>query len=748
MSPALSAANPPLFASLTPVHQSRGRVRFRYRLQPGLPPLAPAALERVASDLYGVIRVRLNPGASSLALHYDTTQIDAAQLAANLMALPALVATGASGKAISAAADGDGDDSPLGAAAEVLTSAALLLTSKANVPSALRQPATLAVSAPLYWGALKDLFTEGLNSHVLEALAVAISTASGDRLAANTTLFMLSLGEYLEHSIARRSDDLLKHLLHPESDKVWVERDGQEVLTDTAEVQVGDTVICAAGNIIAVDGTVLSGEATVNEASMTGESLPVIRKRGDTVLSGTVVEEGRVRVYAERVGQGTASARISSYVQHSLQIKSSTQLSAFKLADRLVPGVLGLAAISWAMSGDWRRAAAVLQADYACALKLATPVAFKSAMYKAGREGLLFKGADAMERLAEADTFVFDKTGTLTTGQLTVTDVLSFDPSFGPTDLVDLAASVEEHYFHPLAQAVVEEARRNGGRHFEHEEVRFIAAHGVHSVIDGKRIVIGSRHFVEDDEGISIEAHRDWLDSLTRDGKTLLYIGFGGKFLGAIAMKDKVRDNTAETLDRLRKAGVKRIIMLTGDHEVRAAELADSLQLDDWHAQLLPEGKAALLKQLKDEGAKIAFVGDGMNDAPALAGAHVGIAMARGADLARLTSDIALLEDDISRVADAKLLANATMKRIDANFKLTVGTNTAILAAAATGTISPIASSVLHNGSTIAILLNALRGGLQGIGNEEGGQKKGKKSAPRLVASPRLTFDDRAATPD
>ena len=708
---AAPVAQPRLFASLTPAHQNRSRVRYRYRLTPGLPALAPHALERVAQEISGVTQVRLNAAARSLALHFDPARTRPEAIAQALLRLPAVAATGACGSAI-AADDGHAEKAGLlGAGGEVLTSAALLLATR-KMPQSLGRPATLAVSLPLYVDALKDLFEEGLNSHVLEALAVAISTASGDQMAANTTLFMLALGEYLEHSIARRSDDLLKHLLHPEAGSVWVERDGQEQQVDAASVQVGDTVICAAGNLIPIDGTVLGGEATVNEASMTGESLPVVKKRGDGVLSGTVVEEGRVRVYAERVGAGTASARIANYVQHALQVKSGTQLAASRLADKLVPGVLGLAGAAWLFSGNWRRAAAVLQADYACALKLATPVAFKAAMYAAGRQGLLFKGADALERLAEADTFVFDKTGTLTTGRLAVTDTLAFDPHFGPADLIDLAASVEEHYFHPLAQAVVEAARRQSGRHFAHEEVRFIAAHGVASVVQGKRIVVGSRHFVEEDEGIDMSAHQADIDRLLQEGKTPLYIGFGGKLLGIIGLKDTVRANAAETVARLRALGAKRIVMLTGDHEDRAAELAAQLQLDAYHAQLLPEDKAAMLADMKARGAKIAFIGDGMNDAPALAGAHVGIAMQRGADLARLTSDIALLEDDVARVADAKALAVATLRRINSNFKLTVGANTGILAAAALGKLTPISSSVLHNGTTIAILLNALRGGL------------------------------------
>ena len=673
-----NAAAPLLFETLDVAHQSHGRVRYRYTLPKGSAKLAPQALERVVRDQPGVTGVRLNPAARSIAIQFDGKKTSIPKLQRVLSHIPASVCTGASGAAVQAASceKRKAGENVLSTGGDLLASALLLLTTN-KVPQPLAKPATLAVSLPLYKDAIEDLLKEGLNNHVLEAMAVAISTASGDQMAANATLFMLALGEYLEESIARRSDDLLKHLLHPDADTVWVEREGEEVQIDAAQVVVGDTVICAAGAVIPVDGTVLSGEATVNEASMTGESVPALRQRGDSVLCGTVIEEGRIRIYAEHVGTGTASARIANYVQHALQVKSGTQLTADRLADKLVPWILGLAGSTWLVSRNWKRAAAVLQADYACALKLSTPVAFKSAMYTAGRDGVLFKGGDALERLSQADTFVFDKTGTLTTGTLVVTDVLAFDPEFDPTDVLDLAASVEEHYFHPLAHAVVEAARRHSNRHFPHEEVDFIAAHGVASVIQGKRIVVGSRHFLEDDEAIPM-----------------------------------------------------------GDHEVRAAELARDLGLDAYHAQLMPEDKARILHELTASGAKIAFVGDGMNDAPALAGAHVGIAMQRGADLARLTSDIALLEDDIARVADAKAIANRTMKQIDTNFKLIVGANTAILAGAATGKLSPIATSVLHNGSTIAILLNALRGGLQAVPGSTRKGKKGAKASPKALPAP------------
>jgi heavy metal translocating P-type ATPase len=691
------AAGGRFLTELAPVHQLRGRVRFRLRVARGVPFDAKATARQV-ENLHGVAQARINSAARSLVVYFNAGQTDTERLGAAILALPP--PAGVPPEMNRRAKE----------LATVAASGALLLGT-GGLPPGLRTPATLAASVPLYAKALQDLFAEGINSHVLEATAVGISTGSGDHVAANTTVFMLALGGYLENSIVRRSDDLLKRLLRPDTGLVWIEERGVERQVEPALVEVGHTVVVGAGAVIPVDGTVLSGEALVNEAAMTGESVPVNRARGNAVLSGTVVEEGRLRIYAEQVGRGTAAARIADYVERSLSAKSDSQIQAARLADRLVPGVVGLAGAAWLLSGDWRRAASVLQADYSCALKLATPVAFKSAMYQAGRRGILIKGADVLERLAEADTFVFDKTGTLTTGRLAVTDSIAFDRHFSAGGIIDLAASVEEHYFHPLALAVVEAARMHHGRHFDHKEVQFIAAHGVASDMNGQRVVVGSRHFVEDDEGVPIAAaHRRRIQALFRQGKTVLYIGYGGRLIGVIALKDRPRASSAATLARLRALGARRLVMLTGDHRERAAELARELGLDACHAELLPHQKADLVAHMKAEGARIAFVGDGINDAPALAGAQVGIAMARGADLARLTSDIALLVDDIERVADAKALANATMKRIGGNYKFTLGANSAILGAAALGLLSPVVASVLHNGTTIGLLLNALWG--------------------------------------
>lgn len=684
-------------SALEPVHATRGRARWRYACRPGAP-ADPHALERAVATVDGVRKVRINAAARALVVEFDAAQTSAERIALDILRMVPAQARKAGAR--------NGEPS----VAPVALSAATLLATRSLQPG-LQAPVAFGTAIPLLGEAVDDFLEKGVTSHVLEAMAVAISIGRRDYLAANTTSFLLALGEYLESSIERRSDDLLKHLLKPAVDEIWVERDGAEIQIEAAEVRVGDTVIAATGTVIPVDGTVLGGEAMVNEATMTGESVPVARRRGDAVLSGTLVQEGRLRIYAEKVGAQAAAARIADFVEQSLAVKSKTQLEASRMADRLVPMVLGLAGATWLVSRDWERVAAVLQADYSCALKLSTPVAFKSAMYAAGKSGMLVKGAKALERLAEADTFVFDKTGTLSTGKLEVTDSVAFKPGYSPEDLINLAASVEEHYFHPLALAVVEASRRlDSPRHFDHKEVEFIVAHGVASVIDGSRIVVGSRHFVEDDEGIPVAEHREVIDRLHLEGKTLLYIGFGGELLGVLALRDGLRANSAGTIRRLRRLGVKRVLMLTGDHPERARAMAEELGLDDFHAGLLPQDKADILQRLAAQGACIAFVGDGVNDAPALSGAHVGISMHNGADVARLASDLALLEDDIARVADAKALALATRRLIDSNFKLTVGLNTTILSAAAFGLLTPIAASALHNGTTIAILLRALAG--------------------------------------
>ena len=573
---------------------------------------------------------------------------------------------------------------------------------------------SLIAAAPLLKEGVSEALKGGITSKVLEATAVGVSLARRDFLAANSTNLMLTIGEYMEESAVHRSDDLIKELARPNIEEVWIEinNHGKKSLKKiaTADVKVGDIVVVGAGESIGIDGYIVEGTASVNQVSMTGEAEPVKKERGDRVMSGTVVEDGRIKIWAESVAAESATARIKSYIQSSLNEKSAVGLKATKLADKLVPVTLSLAGVSYLLSRDMTRVASVLQADYSCALKLATPVAFKSSISKAGRNGVLIKGAKAIEALASADTFVFDKTGTLTHGSLSVVKVHSFKKEFTEAQLLNLTASAEEHYFHPVAEAIVKAAREIGFHHIHHDEVEFIVAHGVKTYVGGKEVVIGSRHFLEDDEQISFSKHEKIIKNEVDSGLTLLYVGYDKELLGVIAMRDTMRENAAQTLARLRKLGVKELIMLTGDVRSKAGQVANELGIDRVYANCLPTDKAGIIEQLKAEGKKVAFVGDGINDAPSLTKAHVGISMQKGADIAKATADISLLKDDIGSVAVAKDAANKTIKLINANFNATVGINSLILAGATFGFFNPIATAVLHNGTTIGLLANSMKG--------------------------------------
>ena len=578
----------------------------------------------------------------------------------------------------------------------------------------LKAGITTGASIPLLIEGSKELLKEGLTSKVLESAAVAISIYRKDYLAANSTNAMLELGEYIEETTVHKSDDLLKELAKPNVEEAWVERkiDGKitEILVKSSAVEVGDIVVVGIGNTIPVDGHIVEGTGSVNQVSMTGEAEPIIKYRGDRVISGTIVEEGRFRIWAEHVGANTATQRIKHYIENSLNEKSSVQLKANKLANKLVPVTLGLATVSYIFAKDFERVASILQADYSCALKLATPVAFKSTISKAGHNGIMIKGAKSIEALNNADTFVFDKTGTLTAGELEVISVESYSDKWSEEELLNLTASTEEHYFHPVAEAVVKAAKQRGFVHMHHEEVEFIVAHGVKTEVNGKSVIIGSRHFLEDDEKIDFTEHKEKIENSLKNGKTLLYIGYDGKLLGTIGLADELRSNSKKAILKLKKLGVKNIIMLTGDTKEKAKMIADELGIDEVRAELLPQDKAKIVKELMSEGKKVAFVGDGINDAPALISAHVGISMSRGADIAKATADISLLKDDIMAVVEAKEYANKTMNLINNNFNATVGINSCILAGATFGIFSPIVTAVLHNGTTIGLLFNSIKG--------------------------------------
>lgn len=561
---------------------------------------------------------------------------------------------------------------------------------------------------PLLKAGALELVNEGLTSKVLEAAAVGVSLIRQDYKAANSTNLMLSIGEYIEESVVAKSDDLIKELAKPQTTHAWVESNGELKKISVKDLKIGDIVVVGQGDSIAVDGYIVDGDASINQVSMTGEAEAVSKSRGDRVLSGTVVVDGRIKIWAESVGENTSTAKILHYMKDCLEEKSKIGQKAYKLADSLVPVTLGLAGLAYLYKGS-AAMASVLQADYSCALKLATPVAFKSAISYAGKRQILLKGSTALENLSSVDTFVFDKTGTLTHGDLKVESVHVFSPKYDEKTLLNLSASAEEHYFHPVAEAIVRAAKERGFSHINHGEVEFIVAHGVKTSIDNEEVIIGSRHFLEDDEGVDFSIANGEIKELLDKGLTLLYVAKAKELLGVIAMKDEIRHNAKEVLAKLKQNGVKELIMLTGDIKSRAEEVAKELGIDRVYSELLPQDKASILEQLKAEGKKVAFIGDGINDAPSLVKADVGISMQKGADLAKASADIGLLRDDFACILEAKMIANETMKKIDKNFSTTVWVNSFILGAATLGFLSPAATAFAHNGTTIALLANAIK---------------------------------------
>lgn len=555
------------------------------------------------------------------------------------------------------------------------------------------------------------LLTKGIKVEVLDAIAIGLSASKGEYLTANITAFLMELGEFLEKKTERQSNSLLRQLLRPEPQLTWVEREGTLIQVPDDAIQTGERVVVGTGEKIPVDGLVLAGTALVNQASITGESVPVRKEIMDRVIAGTVLEEGRLRIEARHVGNETTTARIAQIIDASLDSRSETERLADQLADRRVYLTLGTGALVYLLTGQERRLESVFLVDYSCALKLGTPLAFKSGMYRAATHGVLFKGSDAIEALAGIDTVVFDKTGTLTYSDLQVTDVVVLDEQrWQPNRLLAVTASIEEHASHPIAEAIVRQAKAEKLNHIDHGEVQYLVAHGMSCPVNGDRLLIGSRHYLEEHEGLDFSPFESQIAALTEQGKTLLYIGTACEPVGLIALRDTLREDARHVLERLRTMGAKHLVMLTGDQQQRARALADQLGIDAVFAEQVPEEKSAVIEQLRAQGHKVAFVGDGVNDGPALVAADVGIAMCRGAELARATADVVLLEDNLALLDEAVDVSQRTMQLVRQNYNAAIGINTGVMIGAAMGWLSPIATAVLHNGTTVALLLKALRG--------------------------------------
>ena len=666
----------------------RMRLRGRFLRDPDLD---PDYLEATLEIVPGVESARLNPRASSLIIQYDGRKETRSAVLGCIQDLPLDVFNGKN--------DRKAPPSLLGLTAKGALSLACFF-----LPKLFCAPLALVLSVPVIIDGLACLWNRQVKVEVLDAAAVSFSLWRRDYFTAASIVFLLALGEYFEKMSETKTTGLLKSLLKPQTDKIWIEKDGQEIQIPFEEAGIGDRVVVGPGEMIPLDGRVLKGEAAVNQSSVTGESVPVHVKPGDEVVSGSVIEEGRIIFEAVRVGAETSVARISKFLEDSLRYESDSQKKSDELADKLVPVTFGLGVGLFALTRDLEKAAAVLTVDYSCVIKLSSPVAVRVAMHTAAQQGVLLKGAQAMDSLARVDTLVFDKTGTLTSGQLQVTDVVSIN-GLDSDQLLALAASAEEHYAHPVAAAVVGAARDKNLEFSPTSQVDFIVAHGVSAYIDDLNVLVGSRHFIEDDEGINCSAADKEAQAFEEEGKSLLYVAREGMLEGVLGLRDELRPEAPAVLSGLKAAGIKKIVILTGDTARTANALAEYLpDVDEVYADLRPEDKAGIVARLKEEGATLGFTGDGVNDAPALVSADVGICLPSGADLAKESAQVILLKEDLNCLLTGRLIALRCQRTIKQSFVSAVSLNSSFLLLASLGWLKPVAAAILHNASTVGIL--------------------------------------------
>ena len=576
------------------------------------------------------------------------------------------------------------------------------------LPTPLQQLYTLFRSVRYLWHGARCLLRRKLEVEVLDALSIGVSIVRNDYSTAASVMFLLRLGELLEEWTRKKSLGDLARCMSLNVDRVWLKRSDTEVLVPITQVKAGDTICVHTGNVIPLDGRVLSGEACVNQASLTGESLAVRKAEGACVYAGTVVEEGKCVILVEQQSGSGRYDQIVSMIEESEKLKSSTENRALALADRLVPYSLAGTALTYLLTRNATRAISILMVDFSCALKLSMPLAVLSAMRECGSYHITVKGGKYLEAMAKADTIVFDKTGTLTHATPTVARVVPFGGR-DERSVLCVAACLEEHYPHSMANAVVKEALRRGISHEEmHSEVEYVVAHGIASRIDGEKVVIGSYHFVFEDEGCVIPAgEQERFDALPPE-YSHLYLAMGGTLAGVICVADPLREEASAVLNSLRKLGISKAVMMTGDNERTAAVIAKEAGVDEYFAEVLPEDKARFVEQEKAAGRTVVMIGDGINDSPALSAADVGIAISDGAAIAREIADITIAADDLFELVLLKMTANGLLKRTDGNYRFVLGFNGTLIVLGAAGILPPATSALLHNLSTLGISIRSM----------------------------------------
>ena len=555
---------------------------------------------------------------------------------------------------------------------------------------------------------LKALWHGRLSVAVLDATAVTVSLLRGDFSTAGSVMFMLRLGEILEEWTHKKSVADLAGAMSLNVDKVWLRVNDTEVLVPVSDVQEGDCVVVRTGSMIPLDGKVVSGEAMVNQSSMTGESMPVPKRPGSPVYAGTVAEEGECVICVEKRSGGGRYDRIVRMIEESEKLKSTAEDKAARLADRLVPYTLGGTALTYLLTRNITKTLAVLMVDFSCALKLAIPIAVLSAMRESSGHHISVKGGRFLESVAKADTIVFDKTGTLTYAAPTVAQVVPFGGHSEP-EMLRLAACLEEHYPHSMANAVVEEARKRGLSHEEyHSQVQYVVAHGISSMVEGKKVLIGSAHFVFEDEGCRIPAGEEAAFAALPDAYSHLYLCIAGELAAVICIHDPLRREAQAAVAALHRCGFANVVMMTGDNRKTAEAVARQVGVDAVYAEVLPEDKAAFIRQEKAKGHTVIMVGDGVNDSPALSEADAGIAISTGAAIAREIADITIASEDLFELVTLRQLSEALMRRIHRNYRFIVGFNFSLIVLGVAGILPPTTSALLHNMSTLGISLKSM----------------------------------------
>ena len=581
----------------------------------------------------------------------------------------------------------------------------LRMGSKLFVPAPIRTGLVLVKSLSYIKKALSCVGRRKIEVPLLDGIAITTSIVRGDYGTAGSVMFLLDLGEIMEEWTHKKSVDDLAKKMSLNVSKVWLNVDGKEVLTDVSKIETGDCVTVHMGNVIPLDGVIKEGEGMVNQASLTGEAIPVAKKPGGYVYAGTVLEEGELLIEVKENSGTTKYEKIVAMIEETEKLKSTVESRAEHLADRLVPYTLAGTGLVYLLTRNVTKALSVLMVDFSCALKLSMPISVLSAMREAQSHGITVKGGKFLEAIAEADTIVFDKTGTITKAQPVVSDVISFCDE-EPDELLRIAACLEEHFPHSMAKAVVRAAMDKGLVHEEnHSKVEYIVAHGISSRIQDKKVIIGSYHFVFEDEQCVIPQGKEELFESLSGECSHLYLAIDGVLAAVIAITDPIREEAPRVVSMLRKCGLSKIVMMTGDSERTAKVVAAKVGVDEYYSEVLPEDKASYVEKEHQAGRKVIMIGDGVNDSPALSAADVGIAICDGAEMAREIADITIAGDNLEELVTLKRLSNALVKRIHGNYRQIVGFNTGLILCGIGGVMQPATSALLHNTSTLAISL-------------------------------------------